>query len=178
LRKPSDLVQGTLDMLILKILALEPLNGLAVRQRLKQTSRDVLGVSDGSLHPALAGGDPRASAVQGSLDQSLEEGCRHADEVFGNHYSAGTACALVQPALRRESDASHVDTTSVLACTNRARMSEIQAIWVNFERESRFPKLLKIIETKVGNGAVWTESLCAHGRCATRLRYAPTLLLH
>jgi hypothetical protein len=69
-------------------------------------------------------------------------------------------------------------TQSVLACTNRARMSEIQAIWVNFERESRFPKLLKIIETKVGNGAVWTESLCAHGRCATRLRYAPTLLLH
>ena len=51
--KPSDLVQGTLDMLILKILALEPLNGWAVSQRLKQMSRDVLGVSDGSLYPAL-----------------------------------------------------------------------------------------------------------------------------
>ena len=72
--KPSDLVQGTLDMLILKILALEPLNGWAVSPRLKQMSSDVLGVSDGSLYPALAGGDPRASAVQGSLDQSLEEG--------------------------------------------------------------------------------------------------------
>jgi len=58
LSKPSDLVQGTLDMLILKILALEPLNGWAVRQRLKQMSSDVLGVSDGSLYPALAGGDP------------------------------------------------------------------------------------------------------------------------
>jgi transcriptional regulator len=40
-------------MLILKILALEPLNGWAVSQRLKQMSSDVLGVSDGSLYPAL-----------------------------------------------------------------------------------------------------------------------------
>jgi PadR family transcriptional regulator, regulatory protein PadR len=51
--KPSDLVQGTLDLLILKILALEPLNGYAVSQRLKQVSGDVLQVSDGSLYPAL-----------------------------------------------------------------------------------------------------------------------------
>ncbi|HEU5402503.1 MAG TPA: PadR family transcriptional regulator [Terriglobales bacterium] len=51
--KPSDLVQGTLDMLILKILALEPLNGWAISQRLTQISSDVLGVSDGSLYPAL-----------------------------------------------------------------------------------------------------------------------------
>ena len=51
--RPSDLVQGTLDMLILKILALEPLNGWAISQRLKQISSDVLGVSDGSLYPAL-----------------------------------------------------------------------------------------------------------------------------
>jgi len=53
LSKPSDLVQGTLDMLILKILALEPLNGWAVSRRLKQMSSDVLGVSDGSLYPSL-----------------------------------------------------------------------------------------------------------------------------
>src|SRR5438270_1504125 len=51
--KPSDLVQGTLDLLLLKILALEPLNGFAVSQRLKQISCDVLQVSDGSLYPAL-----------------------------------------------------------------------------------------------------------------------------
>ena len=51
--KPSDLVQGTLDMLILKIVALEPLNGWAISQRMKQISSDVLGVSDGSLYPAL-----------------------------------------------------------------------------------------------------------------------------
>ena len=51
--KPSDLVQGTLDLLLLKILALEPLNGWAIGQRLKQVSGDVLQVSDGSLYPAL-----------------------------------------------------------------------------------------------------------------------------
>src|SRR5215831_2014726 len=51
--KPSDLVQGTLDLLILKILALEPLNGWAISQRLKQVSGEVLQVSDGSLYPAL-----------------------------------------------------------------------------------------------------------------------------
>ena len=51
--KPSDLVQGTLDLLILKILALEPLNGWAIGLRLKQVSGDVLQVSDGSLYPAL-----------------------------------------------------------------------------------------------------------------------------
>ena len=51
--KPSDLVQGTLDLLLLKILALEALNGWAISQRLKQVSGDVLQVSDGSLYPAL-----------------------------------------------------------------------------------------------------------------------------
>ena len=53
LSKPSDLVQGTLDLLILKIVALEPLNGWAISLRLKQVSGDVLQVSDGSLYPAL-----------------------------------------------------------------------------------------------------------------------------
>jgi PadR family transcriptional regulator len=51
--KPTDLVQGTLDLLLLKILALEPMNGWAISQRLKQISGDVLQVSDGSLYPAL-----------------------------------------------------------------------------------------------------------------------------
>ena len=51
--KPPDLVQGTLDLLLLKILALEPLHGWAVSQRLKQVSGDELQVSDGSLYPAL-----------------------------------------------------------------------------------------------------------------------------
>jgi PadR family transcriptional regulator PadR len=51
--KPADLVQGTLDLLLLKILALEPLNGWAIGHRLKQISGDVLQVSEGSLYPAL-----------------------------------------------------------------------------------------------------------------------------
>src|SRR3984885_12802655 len=51
--KPSDFVQGTLDVLLLKILALEPLHGWAVSQRLKAVSGNVLQVSEGSLYPAL-----------------------------------------------------------------------------------------------------------------------------
>jgi len=51
--RPADLVQGTLDLLVLKMLALEPMNGWAISQRLKQISKDVLQVSDGSLYPAL-----------------------------------------------------------------------------------------------------------------------------
>ena len=51
--KPSDLVQGTLDLLILKILALQPMHGWAIGQRLRQVSSDALQVSDGSLYPAL-----------------------------------------------------------------------------------------------------------------------------
>lgn len=51
--KPQDLLQGTLDLLILKILALQPLNGWAIGERLKQVSSNVLQVSDGSLYPAL-----------------------------------------------------------------------------------------------------------------------------
>jgi PadR family transcriptional regulator PadR len=51
--RPADLVQGTLDLLLLKILALEPLHGWAISQRLTQVSSNILQVSDGSLYPAL-----------------------------------------------------------------------------------------------------------------------------
>jgi PadR family transcriptional regulator PadR len=51
--RPADLVQGTLDLLLLKILALQALNGWAISLRLKQISGDILQVSDGSLYPAL-----------------------------------------------------------------------------------------------------------------------------
>jgi PadR family transcriptional regulator PadR len=51
--KPPDLVQGTLDLLLLKIVALEPLHAFAISLRLRQISGDVLQVSDGSLYPAL-----------------------------------------------------------------------------------------------------------------------------
>jgi transcriptional regulator len=51
--KPYDLVQGTLGLLILRILALEPMHGWALAQRLKQMSNHVLQVGPGSLYPAL-----------------------------------------------------------------------------------------------------------------------------
>jgi PadR family transcriptional regulator PadR len=51
--KPTDLVQGTLDLLILKTLALEPMHGWAIAQRIKQLSNEVLQVHQGSLYPAL-----------------------------------------------------------------------------------------------------------------------------
>lgn len=49
----SDLPQGTLDLLILKIVALGPLHGYAIAQRLQQISRDVVQVTQGTLYPAL-----------------------------------------------------------------------------------------------------------------------------
>lgn len=49
----SDLPQGTLDLLILRIVALGPVHGYAIAQRLQQISRDVLQVQQGSLYPAL-----------------------------------------------------------------------------------------------------------------------------
>ena len=51
--KPSDLVQGTLDLLILKTIELEPKHGWAIGKRIQQISREVLQVQQGSLYPAL-----------------------------------------------------------------------------------------------------------------------------
>jgi transcriptional regulator len=53
LGKPTDLVQGTLDLLILKTLSLGPMNGWAIAKRIVQTSNNVLQVNQGSLYPAL-----------------------------------------------------------------------------------------------------------------------------
>ncbi|MFZ0662047.1 MAG: PadR family transcriptional regulator [Acidobacteriaceae bacterium] len=51
--KPNDLVQGTLDLLILKTIALEPKHGWAIAKRIQQLSGEVLQVQQGSLYPAL-----------------------------------------------------------------------------------------------------------------------------
>jgi transcriptional regulator len=51
--KPTDLVQGTLDLLILKTIALAPMHGWAIAQRIRQISNEVLQVQQGSLYPAL-----------------------------------------------------------------------------------------------------------------------------
>ena len=49
----SDLLQGTLELLVLRSLSLEPMHGWGMAQRIQQLSRDVLEVSQGSLYPAL-----------------------------------------------------------------------------------------------------------------------------
>lgn len=51
--KPTDLVQGTLDLLILKVIALEAMHGWAIAQRIRQMSGEVLQVGQGALYPAL-----------------------------------------------------------------------------------------------------------------------------
>ena len=51
--KPTDLVQGTLDLLILRMVAHEPMHGWAIAQRIQLVSKEVLQVQQGSLYPAL-----------------------------------------------------------------------------------------------------------------------------
>jgi PadR family transcriptional regulator, regulatory protein PadR len=51
--KPTDLVQGTLDILILKTVALEPMHGWGIAVRIRQVSKEVLQVNQGALYPAL-----------------------------------------------------------------------------------------------------------------------------
>jgi len=51
--KPSDLIHGTLDLLILNTIALEPQHGWAIAKRIQQVSKEVLQVSQGALYPAL-----------------------------------------------------------------------------------------------------------------------------
>ena len=53
-RSALDLLQGTLDLLILKTLSVEPMHGWGITQRIQQTSRDVFQVNQGSLYPALS----------------------------------------------------------------------------------------------------------------------------
>ena len=52
-RDRSDLLQGTLELLVLKTLSLEPMHGWGISQRIQQMSRDVFQVNQGSLYPAL-----------------------------------------------------------------------------------------------------------------------------
>jgi hypothetical protein len=72
--KPADLVQGTLDLLLLKILALEPLHAWAVSQRLKQISGDVLQVSDGSLYPHCTNSNKRDGSLPSGRSQRMADG--------------------------------------------------------------------------------------------------------
>ncbi|MDQ2773973.1 MAG: PadR family transcriptional regulator [Acidobacteriota bacterium] len=70
----SDLLQGTLDMLILKIVALGPVHGYAISQRIRQISNEVLNVQQGSLYPALHRLEARGwlEATWGESDNSRQ----------------------------------------------------------------------------------------------------------
>ena len=92
--KPPDLVQGTLDLLLLKVLALEPMNGYAIGQRLRQVSGGVLQVSDGSLYrPSTSssrragsrrnGGQPRTTGAR-SIYSLSRPGRRHLEREADN----------------------------------------------------------------------------------------------
>jgi transcriptional regulator len=63
--KPTDLVQGTLDLLILKTVSLEPKHGCAIAKRIQQVSREALQIQQGSLYPALHRLEQQGSIVQG-----------------------------------------------------------------------------------------------------------------
>jgi transcriptional regulator len=67
-RSTADLLQGTLDLLILKTLAPEPLHGYAIAQRINQTSRALLEVPQGSLYPALHRLENRALLASAWID--------------------------------------------------------------------------------------------------------------
>ena len=73
----SDLPQGTLDLLILKVIALGPVHGYAIAQRLQQVSRDVVQVPQGSLYPALHRLENRGLLV---ADWKVTEGGRDAKD--------------------------------------------------------------------------------------------------
>ena len=75
--RPTDLVQGTLDLLILKVLSLEPAHGWAIAKRIQQISSDVLQVQQGSLYPALHRLEQQgwiSAALAGDRDRAQREG--------------------------------------------------------------------------------------------------------
>src|ERR1700740_2662270 len=86
LGKPTDLVQGTLDLLILKTGAREPMHGWAIAQRIRQVSKDVLLVNQGALYPALhrLGNNGGISAGGGEAEKNPE----------GEDYSRGGGAGI------------------------------------------------------------------------------------
>ena len=103
--KPTDLVQGTLDLLLLKILALEAMNGWSISQRLRQISGDVLQVSDGSLYPALhkleqegwitAEWRPSENNRRAKFYSLTKAGARQLDQELGDWEKLSAAIVLV-----------------------------------------------------------------------------------
>ncbi|MQA31406.1 MAG: PadR family transcriptional regulator [Luteitalea sp.] len=101
----SDLLQGTLDMLILRVVAPAPLHGYAVAQRLQQISRDILQVQQGSLYPALhrletrgwleAGWDTTATGREAKFYRLTRVGRKQLDSERANWERLSQAISLV-----------------------------------------------------------------------------------
>jgi PadR family transcriptional regulator PadR len=103
--KPVDLVQGTVDLLILKAIDLAPLHGWAIAQRINQLSQDVLRVHQGSLYPALQRLERAGwiSAKWGASENNrrarfyslTKAGCRHLQREQAGWERLSSAIALV-----------------------------------------------------------------------------------
>jgi hypothetical protein len=82
LRSKTELLPGTLDLLLLKTVSLEPMHGYGIAQRLRQISQDVLQIEEGSLYPALQRRRSEAANNGGSLD--LKALCKMCATVHGS----------------------------------------------------------------------------------------------
>src|SRR5262249_15857917 len=101
----SDLLQGTLDVLILKVVALQPLHGYGIAQRLRQMSKDVLQVQQGSLYPALhrlekrgwlaAGEKPAGTGREAKFYQLTRAGRKQLDAEMANWSRLSGAVTLI-----------------------------------------------------------------------------------
>jgi transcriptional regulator len=101
----TDLVQGTLEVLILKTLALEPMHGWGIGQRIQQVSKDVLQVGQGSLYPALhrleargwirSGWGPSENNRRSRYYSLTRSGRKHLESELKNWDRLSSAIALV-----------------------------------------------------------------------------------
>ena len=98
--KPSDLIQGTLDLLILKTLSLEPKHGWAIAKRIEQVSNDALQITQGALYPGpassgAAGLDSRQVAHHRNRARSeVLRTDRQAASSLKKNWRSGSACRM------------------------------------------------------------------------------------
>src|SRR5260370_41984472 len=111
--KPSDLIQGTLEMLILKTLALEPMHGYGIALRIEQTSNGVFRVNPGSLFPALSRLE-RAARIKAEWRTPENRRRRHSSPPTSPHPNQRT---LPQP----QRNPKHGRTTAPLPASPRPR---------------------------------------------------------
>ena len=115
----ADLLQGTLDLLILKVVALGPVHGYGIAQRIRQISKDVLQVQQGSLYPALHRLEKRGwlkselgrigKRPSGEVLSALGKGTQPACRGRGDLEPAGQGCRANPPQRRNRQAAMRLD---------------------------------------------------------------------